>query len=617
MIEISEPSLSHREFPGPILVLAPPGTGKTHQLGLRVKYLLEEGVASPEEIAVITFTTAAARAMREKLRDPKIGLSPEDLPGILSTMHSLGYAILLSNPSAAGISSECEVLSEDVLRSVLLRDAEQIAGFNAGEWKAVKECRQSGACNRDLALPKCRVCQEYVELLRKCARIDYDDQLLLACQVLTENADVLAEWQAKTKHLLVDEYQDINQAQFELIRLLSLRQREGLFVVGDDDQSIFSFRGGSPQFIRQFEDSFGPEVKIGRLQKSWRCPKHIMIGARAVVTKFYSGSMWKPEPVFDDEPGEAQKILFHELPSEEWEANKVAKIAEEKIRKHTVIVIIPNKLYFPLLRQALLRHHLSYSYRVLPSSDGLIRIARLANWLENPKDSAVLRYVLDLVVKNHDELVRTIANSSEGITEKRRLATQRIAGLWSRVNMDLSLYDALHDAAEHDEFLRQLAEDCLGRMQRLLDEQGGSRHGLARFLGDCGTLLAPGKTPGGVISEVRGWESEIAATQHGTSSGPVGIYNLPSSKGLEADIVLVVGVTEGIVPEVDGDIEEQARLFYVAATRARRELHLFSARKRAASTTFLKESYQLNPSRFVEAIPDDCKEVLRVYARRR
>ena len=480
MIEISEPSLSHREFPGPILVLAPPGTGKTHQLGLRVKYLLEEGVASPEEIAVITFTTAAARGMREKLRDPKIGLPPEDLPGILSTMHSLGYAILLSNPSAAGISSECEVLSEDVLRSVLLRDAEQIAGFNAGEWKAVKECRQSGACNRDLALPKCRVCQEYVELLRKCARIDYDDQLLLACQVLTENADVLAEWQAKTKHLLVDEYQDINQAQFELIRLLSLKQREGLFVVGDDDQSIFSFRGGSPQFIRQFEDSFGPEVKIGRLQKSWRCPKHIMIGARAVVTKYYSGSMWKPEPVFDDEPGEAQKILFHELPSEEWEANKVAKIAEEKIRKHTVIVIIPNRLYFPLLRQALLRHHLSYSYRVLPSSDGLIRIARLANWLENPKDSAVLRYVLDLVVKNHDELVRTIASSSEGITEKRRLATQRIAGLWSRVNMDSSLYDALRDAAEHDEFLRQLAEDCLGRMQRLLDEQGGDM-GLPAF----------------------------------------------------------------------------------------------------------------------------------------
>ena len=121
--------------------------------------------------------------------------------------------------------------------------------------------------------------------------LDHDDQILIACNVLTSNPDLLIKYQSQCKHLLVDEYQDINDAQFQLIKLLTKGQREGLFVVGDDDQSIYSWRGGSPEFIRRFEDDFGDNATVELLQVSFRCHRHVLEGSTCVVSKFDSNRL--------------------------------------------------------------------------------------------------------------------------------------------------------------------------------------------------------------------------------------------------------------------------------------------------------------------------------------
>jgi superfamily I DNA/RNA helicase len=138
-----------------------------------------------------------------------------------------------------------------------------------------------------------------------------------------------------------------------------------------------------------------------------------------------------------------------------------------------------------------------------------------------------------------------------------------------------------------------------------MDEKGNSRHGIISFLGRSGLLVAPGETPNGIIREIREWQNEIVGLTTASSFEPINIYSIQSSKGLEGDVIFVVGLSEGIFPDPEGDIEEQSRLFFVAMTRAKKELHLFSARTRPTKTTYKEVSYQLQKSSFIDAIPSD------------
>ncbi len=324
MIEIQDTTNAFKVFPGPILLLAGPGTGKTFQLAHRVKYLMEKNFATPDEICVITFTNEAARNMRERLKEPDIGLEPEQYPSIISTMHSLGNAIIGNALDRVNLPQEYSILTNRHIRNLVLQDASYLALRDRTLWKPTDDCRRCGNCviiPKNIAEDKCQVCAKYIEILRKCSYIDYDDQIMLACQILEHNPDIAIRWQLKTKHLLVDEYQDINYAQFRLIQLLSHEHKNGLFVVGDDDQSIYSFRGGSPDFIRQFDKHFGENSRIGRLSMSWRCPEHILKAGRSIISYYYPGSIPKPTPTFSDKIKENHKVVFLDVPSEQTEAS--------------------------------------------------------------------------------------------------------------------------------------------------------------------------------------------------------------------------------------------------------------------------------------------------------
>jgi DNA helicase-2/ATP-dependent DNA helicase PcrA len=404
---------------------------------------------------------------------------------------------------------------------------------------------------------------------------------------------------------LVDEYQDINQAQCDLIQLLTEGQTKGLFAVGDDDQSIYSFRGGSPEYIRNFEYYYGKKAKIGRLYKSWRCPEHILKGAHAMVKEHYTESALKPKPTFSKKIRINNKIQIWDVPSDNREAEIIARIAKNNIASDSVIVIIPNLNYLPPIKKALKHAGLDYKYKFNINEEGLIRFSVLSNWVEDQNDNLIMRYLLDLIINNYDELTKKIDTPTKKITEKREKASELIASFWRNVNNQRSLYDVIcnkGEEAKKDSYLAHL-KDSLDDIHKLLKEKGSSRHKHHEFLEKTGLLLAPGKNPKGIILEIKEWMNELIESNRGSSLAPVKIYNMPSSKGLQGKIICVVGVSEGIIPHPDDDVEEKCRLFYVAMTRAKKELHLFSARKRLGSVTYKKVSYQLKKSPYIKSIP--------------
>jgi len=607
MKEIEEPLDSYKEYPGPILLLAGPGTGKTFQLAMRIKFLLENLNASPEEITVITFTNEAARNMRERLSQDDIAVPKERHPEIISTMHSLGNSIIGTNPQKFGLGEEYNVLHDKDPRIVLLQDAANLAGFERSNWKQTDECRRNGNCQKDIKNSKCMVCVEYEKILRKCSLVDYDDQIFLACKALRDDIILIEKWKQKTKYLLVDEYQDINQAQCELIQLLTQDQESGLFAVGDDDQSIYSFRGGNPNYIRNFENFFGTDSKIGRLSKSWRCPEHILKGARAMVTTFYTESVSKPEPTFSEKIKENNKIVFYDVPSYKKEAQIIASISKEKIKANSVTIIIPNGNYLQPIKESLLSNGLDYKYKISLNDDGLIRFTVLGDWVENPKNNLVMRYLIDLIINNHDELTHKIDSENNRITLKRESASKLIANLWIDVNHKQSLFEiilAKSNESTDGSYLKELNLN-LNDLLDLLKNKGNSRKGLSTFLMKSGLFVAPCKNPNGIIAEVREWKNEIIGSNRGKSFDPINIYNMPSSKGLEGDVIFVIGISDSLFPKPGEDISEQSRLFYVAMTRAKKELYLLSSRTRPAKVTYEKISYQLKRSEFIDAIPDE------------
>ena len=199
MIEIKEPLNSYKEYPGPILLLAGPGTGKTFQLTKRVKFLLEVVKANPQEITIITFTNEASKNMRVRLTKDDIDLPRKQHPSIIATMHSLGNTIIGTNPELVKLPKEYRVLHEQSPREVLLKDAAFLAGFQRKEWSSAHNCRIKGVCKLDASQDKCKICINYQDLLRKCSLVDYDDQIFLACELLKNHKSVRKYWQKYTK----------------------------------------------------------------------------------------------------------------------------------------------------------------------------------------------------------------------------------------------------------------------------------------------------------------------------------------------------------------------------------------------------------------------------------
>lgn len=197
----------YKHWPGPTLLLAGPGTGKTHSLGLRIKWLVEERNVDPKTITVITFTTEAARNMRLRLSDedkPDVYMPKEEQPEIISTMHSLGHQVVRRGLETIGLREDFRVVSSDELRNVIFGDAAQLMGYARAIGDQAKRAKMKAEAMPQ-GSPNARVCDAYSCILSACNSIDHDDQIRLACEILRKDADLLAQYQEKARHLLVDE----------------------------------------------------------------------------------------------------------------------------------------------------------------------------------------------------------------------------------------------------------------------------------------------------------------------------------------------------------------------------------------------------------------------------
>jgi superfamily I DNA/RNA helicase len=589
---------AYKAFPGPVLVLAGPGTGKTYQLARRVQFLVSQKSAKADEITIISFTQEAARSMQNKMQEqgaPEF-VHKENRPSRISTMHSLGQAIIKENARFFGLTDDFTLITDDEIRLILFRDAALNIGLDLNLGDTAKDDKLKG--NQNPSRESRLIAAEYDSILRRCNAIDYDDQIVLACRLLSADHGIREKWQASSRFLLVDEYQDINPAQFELICLLSQPHRDGLFVVGDDDQSIYHFRGGSPRYIREFSDHFGSSSKIIQMATSWRCKKLIMKVANALVAMHDKKRVPKAEPIFmQDDEGD---VRIHNSPSAQREARLIASIIKKEIEKgikepRSSYILVPTRNYAPQIEEALTQADIPFSMQASESKT-LKKLFAIKEWCEHPTSDLLTRQVIQFVV---DTGTKHIPGSKSRLTEKlkqREEALAKIAGLWKSTTANESSFWT---------HLKQNADESLKEVANALASISTAYEGnFEEFLKLTQQICRPWPTSKAFFNEMENFEKgKKRPTQ--ISSHMVRILTIQNSKGLQANNVFIVGLEEGTLPRStdEREIAEDARLLFVAITRATDVVHLGHARLRKGSTTFKEESHGLKESRFLRNLP--------------
>jgi superfamily I DNA/RNA helicase len=592
---------------GPILLLAGPGTGKTHQLAFRIKDLVENKTVSPQAITVIAFTWEAAENMRRRISNEEsaeVYVTPDKRPARITTMHSLGLEIIRDHASDLGLSEDFQVMTDPRLRKIIFRDAAILCGYTESDARRADNLRQKTISPAADSVEE-QIIRQYEIILRGNRAIDYDDQILLASKVLSENEAVSSQYTNAAQHLLVDEYQDINIGQRKLIALLSREHPTGLFVVGDDDQSIYGFRGGTPKYIRDFHIEHGSDAKILCLVQSRRCPDKVIHSALNVVESFDASRKQKPAPTFAAEKQNSEPVFIHSVASDDQEASVICDIVKRAIPKYSVLILIPARQYADKIKRALRKRRIQCSHSASIDDTGLALLQVIDDWIEEQTDSFALRLCIEYICESGEVSIPSSRSRRDDLKAKRWQAMLSIASLWRDV---IKTGDSLWKVLESQKSKSQLFINLHEKLNAFRELGTAS---VSEFLSRATRDLRLWSNQESLMKEIRSWIDELRShSQH--SEGQVRILTLQAAKGLEADMVCVVGLNEGIIPRTDAspdDVEETARLTYVSMTRAKKELHLFHARTRDASITYLKTSYSLKPSRFLTSIENAHKQV--------
>ena len=588
-------------FEAPTLVLAGPGAGKTYLLADRITRLLDSGV-DKDKITVLTFGREASRHMEEELLKPDGDFKiPWDNLPLVSTMHSLGLSIVKEKPRSVKLKKTgLEVQNLDDVKRLLFRDAALIFGQTEKDSLDASKCKSCGDCCESSGEEYCQICDKYREIMSKCNCIDFDDQIHFACQILEKYPDILEKYQAQAEHLLVDEYQDINAAQFKMIELLSRGNRKGLFAVGDDAQSIYAFRGGDPKFILRFKDDFS-DAKVTTLAHSRRCHENIMEDSFKVLVNHYPDWTGKPDLTYHKEIGD-KPYLWH-VPSEMTEAKFVAGIVKEAVQqKKTVLILVPKKEFFPFLMNALTKRQVPHSCSIdlLPDRVGIAK--RFIDWVQDPNDNFQTRLVIeDLINKGvvHVAGADKDGRSSEETIEKRIEAETEIAELWDSVDKDNDLYLVIQNLETPNNNLEKVREALLNLEESYKNFKRDNRGEFAKRLAFLsGIWVDPSDMAADITDVVR-----LIQTEQPFGSTSAQLLTMRKAKGLEAQVVIIVGLEDDVMPNPRSEnIEEEARLLYVSMTRAKERLYLFHSYKRPRNISHGQALTEKPRSKFLDAL---------------
>lgn len=585
----------------PTIIIAGPGTGKTYLLADRIKRLLDKAI-DKNTITVLTFGVDASKHMREKLikTDGDFKIKSDNLPHI-STMHSLGFKIIQEKPRSVGLlKKNLETQSNENIKRLMYRDAALILSFTEDDSKEAIKCKQYGDCVERSEEKKCKICRKYREIMSKCNYIDFDDQILFACQILENNPDILKKYQSRAEHLLVDEYQDINAAQFRLIELLSRKSRNGLFVVGDDAQNIYAFRGSDPKFILHFSEYFS-DAEISSLTSSRRCHDKIMEDAFKVLEQYYNDWSGKPELTYCVDSGDMPYI--RQSSSELAEAEMVAKITRCFIPEKTVLILVPKKEFFPLISNVLYKHNVPHECPVDLLPLRIKRVKHFIDWVTNPTNSFITRLIIEDLINNDGIAKVPGARKSRRCspeTIKKRIAVEtEIAKLWKLVGKGNNLFSVIENHEKPSKTLIHIRDGLLNLINFYYEFK---RENQGDFLKQLSVLTGIWRDPSKFAEDISRIV-ELLQPRHPMGPGSVALKTMRKAKGLEADIVMIVGLEDDIVPNpISDDIAEEARLFYVSMTRVKERLFLFHSHKRPRGISYGQELMGKARSRFLEVI---------------
>jgi len=616
---------------GPLLVLAGAGTGKTRVLTTRLSHILTRRLAWPSQILAVTFTNRAAREMRERV-EALIGAGASE--GLaLGTFHALGARMLRRHAELVGLKSNFTILDEDdqirLLKQILaaedIDDKRWPARVLLGviqRWKdrGLTPAKVDAAEAGDFAGGKlAKIYAEYQARLRTLNAADFGDLLLHCLSIFTEHLDVLAEYQERFRYVLVDEYQDTNVSQYLWLRLLA-QKRRNICCVGDDDQSIYGWRGAEVGNILKFEKDF-EGAKVVRLEQNYRSTGHILGAASGLIAK-NEGRLGK---TLWTDAGAGEMVRLAGLWDGEAEARMVAEEIEALQRaKHTlnqVAILVRASFQTREFEERFITVGLPYRViggprfyerreirdaiaymRVIHQPDDGLAFERIVNTprrgignatvqaihrLSRAKDVSLTAAALDLV--ETDELRPAARRSLKGVLE------------------DFARWRSLAEAADHTE-LAEVVLDESGYTAMWQNDKTPEAPGRLENLKELITAMEEFENIAGFLEHV----SLVMEAVEGSKGDMVNLMTLHSAKGLEFESVFLPGWEEGLFPHQRAmdesgaaGLEEERRLAYVGLTRARKRASISFAANRRVHGLWQSAI----PSRFVDELPPEHVEV--------
>ncbi len=634
---------------GPSLVLAGAGSGKTRVIVHKIARLLQSGL-EPKQIAAITFTNKAAAEMRERARALVGARAARDLA--ISTFHSLGVRLLRSDGQRIGLKEQFSILDSDDVLGVL-RDAGGCSdNALARRWQwAISLWKNQGldssgadaAAGNDDERIAARVMRVYEQRLAAFQAVDFDDLIGLPLKLLQRDAEARAKWQEQFHHILVDEYQDTNAVQYELLKALvqhpDERRAARFTAVGDDDQSIYGWRGATIDNLKRLPQDF-PQLKLIALEQNYRSTGHILRAANHVIAanpKLYEKKLWSAL-------GDGEPVRVIECDGEEHEAERaVARIqslraADPTLKFADFAVLYRANHQARVFEQKLRAAQIPYKVSGGQSFFDRAEIKDLCAWLRllvNPDDDPAF--------------LRAVVTPKRGIGAQTLASLGDFAGKWKislfealfsptlKTQLGAKALGSLHEFGRYVNDLEQRArhtsgaEDAkallrawlkdIGYEQHLYDGEDSEKLASARWSNVLDFVDWIARRCGGEITQEGGtFESErasvlqvaqtisviISLAERGEQQDVVTLSTLHAAKGLEWAHVQLAGVNEGLLPfKVDDEtldtaalgarLEEERRLMYVGITRARRTLVVSTLRRRKKG----RDTVAGVPSRFI------------------
>jgi len=608
---------------GPILILAGPGSGKTRVITYKIAYLLEKGLAKPWEILAITFTNKAAKEMKTRLDS----LIEEDIRTMqISTFHSFGLRILKENNEFFGLNRNFTILDEadsiSVIKKILKEMNLDDKKYNP---RSIKH-KISGAKNELIDAKKfkiythneieeniAKVYEKYEDRLKRNSTVDFDDLLMMPIQLFEKDKRALEHYQNKFKYIFIDEYQDTNEAQYKLSRMISAK-RKNICVVGDECQSIYSWRGANFKNILNFEKDY-KDAKVILLEQNYRSTKRIIEAANSVIKH----NKEKKDKHLWTENSDGAKIKYMRCYDEKDEVlniiNQIKYFKEEGISYKEMVVLYRTNAQSQSIERGFIENTIpykvvgSYAYFNRKEIKDLVAYLRLIN--NKDDDVSLLRAInapkRGIGTKTIEKL-ESVANENNtsifnAIESGKELAFKNLILDINEKMKDKSFVDfvelVLVESGLRSEYELEKTLENEARLENLEEFKS-----IAKNFEDYN----PGATLEEFLMEIS-LISDVKETKE--DDEVVTLMTMHAVKGLEFDVVFVTGLEEGLFPHSnsmndEAELEEERRIFYVAITRAKKVLYLTNARSRV-----LFGKIQANvPSRFIEEInPEDVEKL--------